>query len=275
MDARAVTVLSEGRAGSRKETRAFFFGAALRTPGRLIGQNNQCVPSSSIPATFVLSPSFEGEAHTARVAGEEMGHAALDLQRGAIAVLDPDGIVTWADDAWAADDGENGLALVPVGANLLQTYQNQDDPIARAVANAIVAIFEGRATYLEIEHRASPESPRSVLTSLAALRGNGARSGAAVIHRVVSGHPPATPRPQDVRTHSGEPVGDGLARLTPREREVLEFMAGGLDNRAIAAKLRIQYSTVRGHVRAVIEKLGARSRLEAVARAYQKGLVTP
>ncbi len=54
---------------------------------------------------------------------------------------------------------------------------------------------------------------------------------------------------------------------------MLEFMAAGLDNRAIAAKLRIQYSTVRGHVRAVIEKLGARSRLEAVARAYQRGLV--
>ena len=66
-----------------------------------------------------------------------------------------------------------------------------------------------------------------------------------------------------------------MARLTPREREVLESMAAGLDNRAIAAQLRIQYSTVRGNVRAVIEKLGARSRLEAVARAYQKGLVTP
>jgi DNA-binding NarL/FixJ family response regulator len=51
-------------------------------------------------------------------------------------------------------------------------------------------------------------------------------------------------------------------------------MAAGLDNRAIAAKLFIEYTTVRGHVRAVIEKLGARSRLEAVARAYQGGWVT-
>ena len=227
------------------------------------------------PRNLRVVPFIWRRAHTSAVAGGEIGHAALDLQRGAIAVLDPDGNVTWADDAWAADDGESGLARVGIRGNLLQAYRAQDDPIARAVANAIVAIFEGRATYFEIEHRASPESPRSILTSIAALRGNGAGAGAAVIHRVVSGHPPATPRPQDVRTHSGEPIGDGMARLTPREREVLEFMAAGLDNRAISAKRRIQYSTVRGHVRAVIEKLGARSRLEAVARAYQRGLVVP
>jgi DNA-binding NarL/FixJ family response regulator len=51
-------------------------------------------------------------------------------------------------------------------------------------------------------------------------------------------------------------------------------MAAGLDNRAIAARLSIEYTTVRGHVRAIIEKIGARSRLEAVARAYQSGWVT-
>ena len=226
-------------------------------------------------ATFVLSPSFGGGRTLVTVAGGEMGHAALELQRGAIAVLDPDGNVTWADDGWAADDAGYGFPRVPIGGNLPRAYRDQDDPIARTIANAIAAVFEGRATYFEIEHRAGAESPRSILTSIAALRGNGAGSGAAVIHRVVSGHPPATRRPQDVRTQSGEPIGDAMARLTPREREVLEFMAAGLDNRAIAAKLRIQYSTVRGHVRAVIEKLGARSRLEAVARAYQRGLVTP
>jgi DNA-binding NarL/FixJ family response regulator len=83
-----------------------------------------------------------------------------------------------------------------------------------------------------------------------------------------------SPRPIDVRhSANGAPNGDGIERLTPREREVLNFMAAGLDNRAIAANLRIQYTTVRGHVRSVIEKLGARSRLEAVARAYRNGWV--
>ena len=198
----------------------------------------------------------------------ETGHAAFDLQRGAIAVLDVEGNVTWADDAWADDD--SGFAQIPIGSNLLVAYINKDDPIARTMANAIKAVLAGTATYFEMEHRPSSESARSILTSVAALRGDGA--GAAVIHRLVGGDPRATRRLIDVRAQSGQPPDDVVQRLTPREREVLDFMAGGLDNRAIAAKLRIQYSTVRGHVRAVIEKLGARSRLEAVARAYQRGL---
>jgi len=93
-------------------------------------------------------------------------------------------------------------------------------------------------------------------------------------HKVVGGRAPPNPsRPVDARSTGGPAIRDGIERLTPREREVLELMAAGLDNRAIAAKLRIQYSTVRGHVRSVIEKVGARSRLEAVARAYRNGWV--
>jgi DNA-binding CsgD family transcriptional regulator len=205
------------------------------------------------------------------VADGETGHAALDLQRGAIAVLDPDGNVTWADEAWAAGDGATGLPRGPIGTNLLGWYRGQEDPRAQAVANAIVAILQGTATYFEIEFSAS-ESRRSILTSVAALRGDGA--AAVVVHRLVSGTAShVNSRPVDVDPRTGRTIGDAVDRLTPRERQVLDLMAAGLDNRAIATKLRIQYTTVRGHVRAVIEKLGARSRLEAVARAYQSGWV--
>ena len=62
-------------------------------------------------------------------------------------------------------------------------------------------------------------------------------------------------------------------RMTPRELDVLARMAAGLANRAIAAELGIEYTTVRGHVQAILEKLGVRSRFAAVARAYQSGLV--
>jgi DNA-binding NarL/FixJ family response regulator len=64
-----------------------------------------------------------------------------------------------------------------------------------------------------------------------------------------------------------------VERMTPRELEVLARMAAGLSNRAIAADLGIEYTTVRSHVQAVLEKLGARSRIGAVARAYRSGLV--
>jgi DNA-binding CsgD family transcriptional regulator len=204
--------------------------------------------------------------------GEDVGREALDSERGGIAVLDSAGNVTWTDAAWTADDDEGGLPRAPIGTNLLKAYRGHEDPRAQAVANGIVAVFEGKAMYFEIEHRASRESGRSFLTSVAALRGDGA--GAVVIHKVVGGRAvPNPPRPVDVGSTSGAPIRSEIERLTPREREVLELMAAGLDNRAVAAKLRIQYTTVRGHVRSVIEKVGARSRLEAVARAYRNGWV--
>jgi len=203
---------------------------------------------------------------------EYVGRGASDLQRGGIAVVDSAGNVTWTDEAWTADNDEGGLPRAPIGTNLLQAYRGCDDPRAQAVANAIVAVFEGKATYFEIEHRADRQSARSFLTSVAGLRGDGA--GAVVIHSVVNGAAsPNPPRSVDVRSTSAAPIREGIERLTPRERQVLDLMATGLDNRAIATKLAIQYTTVRGHVRSVIEKLGARSRLEAVARAYQMGLV--
>jgi RNA polymerase sigma factor (sigma-70 family) len=58
-----------------------------------------------------------------------------------------------------------------------------------------------------------------------------------------------------------------LASLTPREREILGLMAEGMDNREIAQRLSISYATVRSHVRHLLGKLGARSKLEAVVRA--------
>lgn len=64
------------------------------------------------------------------------------------------------------------------------------------------------------------------------------------------------------------------AELTSREHDVLKMMAAGLDNYDIAEKLGIGYGTVRSHVRGVLEKLGARSRLQAVAVARESGLVS-
>jgi DNA-binding NarL/FixJ family response regulator len=62
-------------------------------------------------------------------------------------------------------------------------------------------------------------------------------------------------------------------QLTRREREILKLMAQGLDNRTIAEKLFISFTTVRGHVQNILEKLDAHSKLEAVARANQHGLI--
>jgi DNA-binding NarL/FixJ family response regulator len=63
------------------------------------------------------------------------------------------------------------------------------------------------------------------------------------------------------------------ARLTPRELEVLAAMADGASNKAIARRLRISFHTAKFHVAAILAKLDADSRTEAVTRAAQLGLV--
>jgi LuxR family transcriptional regulator, maltose regulon positive regulatory protein len=63
------------------------------------------------------------------------------------------------------------------------------------------------------------------------------------------------------------PLVGPLGQLTPREREVLALVAQGFTNRQIAARLVISESTVKVHVRHILEKLGARTRTEAAARA--------
>ena len=62
-------------------------------------------------------------------------------------------------------------------------------------------------------------------------------------------------------------------RLTRRELEVLAAMADGASNKAIARRLGISFHTAKFHVAAILDKLNADSRTEAVARAAQLGLV--
>jgi DNA-binding NarL/FixJ family response regulator len=61
--------------------------------------------------------------------------------------------------------------------------------------------------------------------------------------------------------------------LTPREQEVLAHVAQGMSNKAIADALGISDQTVKFHVAAIIGKLGASNRTDAVRRAIRRGLV--
>lgn len=62
--------------------------------------------------------------------------------------------------------------------------------------------------------------------------------------------------------------------LTPREQEVLDLLAEGLPNKTIARRLTISEYTVKFHVNAILTKLNAASRTEAVVRATRLGLIT-
>lgn len=63
-------------------------------------------------------------------------------------------------------------------------------------------------------------------------------------------------------------------RLTPREIEVLELVAEGWPNRAIAERLGISDQTVKFHLASISGKLGAANRTDAVRRGVRAGLIT-
>ena len=62
--------------------------------------------------------------------------------------------------------------------------------------------------------------------------------------------------------------------LTKRERSVLALLGDGFSNRQIAGQLLLSEHTVKGYVTSLLNKLGARSRLEAVVLATRAGLLT-
>ncbi|HVU72843.1 MAG TPA: response regulator transcription factor [Mycobacteriales bacterium] len=66
---------------------------------------------------------------------------------------------------------------------------------------------------------------------------------------------------------------DTGVELTAREREVLEHMALGLSNKAIAERLFLSVNTVRNYVASTLMKLDAHSKLEAVAAAVREGII--
>lgn len=105
-------------------------------------------------------------------------------------------------------------------------------------------------------------------------RDSGEAEIAAAISAVAVGLPVFS---EDLVPPDSDPIvdvgGAGPEALTAREAEILELVATGLANKAIAARLAIRESTVKFHVNAILAKLGAQSRTEAVARALRSGLI--
>ena len=121
------------------------------------------------------------------------------------------------------------------------------------------ALAAGAHAYLP--HEASGEELAASVRAVAA--------GLVVLHPTAAGtvveqlleRPRAQPAPGQ-----GDP-------LTPREIEVLQALAGGLTNRAIARRLGVSENTVKFHVSSILAKLDAASRAEAVALAARRGLL--
>jgi DNA-binding NarL/FixJ family response regulator len=83
-------------------------------------------------------------------------------------------------------------------------------------------------------------------------------------HRITTG-PVVTPHP----VREEEP----LEKLTEREEEILKLLAAGLPNKEIAQKLALSEGTVKNHISAILVKLHANDRTQAVLTALKRGLV--
>jgi DNA-binding NarL/FixJ family response regulator len=77
------------------------------------------------------------------------------------------------------------------------------------------------------------------------------------------------------RQAAADPEQRKIESLTPREHEVITLIAAGLNNKAIAGKMKISENTVRHHLTAIFDKLGATDRLELLVYAYRHKIVQP
>lgn len=113
----------------------------------------------------------------------------------------------------------------------------------------------------------SPDAGEAVLQ--AALRAVAA--GLTVLPPAIA---PAIVRLDRRVSSSDDPMPAAVEALTRRERDVLQRLAEGLSNRAIASALGISDHTVKFHLASIFGKLGAGTRTEAVRIGLRQGLVT-
>lgn len=105
---------------------------------------------------------------------------------------------------------------------------------------------------------------RLMTLSTIVIRENGRRQ---LIHLMRD----ATPAPAN-GTAAASDDGD-VPRLTPRQAEVFELMAGGVPAKVISRRLGVSEATVRNHIRAILIELRCNSQLAAVARGRLLGIV--
>jgi two-component system, NarL family, response regulator YdfI len=225
-------------------------------------QSGWSVVGESAPATLI------------RAASSEAASAAASGATGTGAATTPD--VVLADLEGVADIDALAAALValePRGGIVALTTPTSpgqrgrpspnEQEMLRTTSDMARAIGESGLAFGALLRDATPDEIVPAITAVAGglitLDRRLAGDLFAASQRVAA---PATERP----TAPDEP-------LTARELEVLQLMAQGLPNKTIAARLHISEHTAKFHVSAIMMKLGAASRTEAVTRGARLGLL--
>lgn len=167
--------------------------------------------------------------------------AAADRWSRVIEAYDPE-VAAW--DLGASASADRVPDFERIGIRVLALVADDDGAAEARVAGAGGVVFR------------DADGPRLAAALLAVAR------GLVVVDATLADH--------WRRPRRAIPAGE---TLTPREREVLDLLAQGLSNRAIAERLGIGERTAKFHVNAIFAKLGAETRTEAVVIAARLGLI--
>ena len=166
-------------------------------------------------------------------------------------ILDEDGRFVWANKACVALYGDRHGE--DIGASFAPTSRVEAEQRLRRLSDPTTPA--GSTVEMEVEMLA--RDGRRVVSWISAVRLKpGAFRGAIFGVTLAS---------SGVESHIPTP-------LTPRQLEILQFLARGVSTAEIASDLRLSVETVRNHIRALLRAFDANSRLEVVAKARAQGL---
>ncbi|MGH3876564.1 MAG: response regulator [Actinophytocola sp.] len=206
--------------------------------------DDEAMVRAGIRAILATDGSIEVVAEAAH------GHQAVELvcaHRPHVALLDIR--MPGLDGLAAADEI---AAVAPATKVIMLTTFGQDDYIAHALGS-------GAAGFL-----LKASDPRELITAVHAVAAGAAFLSPAVAHRVIRNYRTVGVSATQARQR--------VATLTERERDVLALLGAGRSNAEIANTLYIVEGTVKAHVSAILDKLGARNRVQAAILAYEAGL---
>lgn len=204
---------------------------------------------SPLVAVADATPVFlQGLVAVLTVEGYEVAGAGTGPEVQELLARDPDALLV-------------DLRLVNENPALVSAAREREIPLIVSVSNGdegVLDLVQDGVSGLWDRDGDAAELRRIVAGVLAGAPVISAEVGAGLLHRIA---------------RASEAARGTAGRLTQREREILELMADGVGNRAIADSLFISENTVRNHVRNVLDKLQARTRTEAVVRAVRAGLI--
>ncbi len=182
-----------------------------------------------------------------------------------------------------ATNGESALRIAAARApQVVLMDQNLSGESGIDVASTLLAAYPGTAVVMLSGGMSEDELAAAVEVGVSGYLPKSTRSAEIVgaIRRAAAGEMLLTPdelasllRIGRERARQRDDRRRSLPQLTPREHEVLALMASAADVERIAGELRISVNTARGHIQNILEKLDAHSRLEAVVRATELGLL--